>query len=116
MNGVGEFLRLREIWGGSLAPQNTGVRRVSKTPRDSGVDAATILIKAFRCALAIDEFAVTRVRVGQQQASRVGVRASDENRRHSANVRSKTRGDELLDEFTGRHHDLATQMPAFFRG
>jgi len=50
------------------------------------------LIKAFDRALAIDKFAVPRVGVGQEQARAVGVRARDENRRHTRNVRREARG------------------------
>src|SRR5260370_20773008 len=98
---------------GRFAPQHIRIGRVSQTACNGYINPATVLRKTFRRALPINEFAVTWIGVGKQEAGGIGIRARDENRGHAAYVRSKTRSDKFLDKFTCRHHNFAAQMSTF---
>ncbi len=107
MNGVGKCLRFREIGRGRFAPQHVNVRRIGQATRDGRFDPPAELIEAFGRAFAVNEFAVARIRVGEQQSGGIGVGARDENRRHAADVGGQPRSDEFLDELARGHHNFA---------
>src|SRR6266481_5842702 len=101
---------------GGFAPDHVRIRRVSQAARNCRVNAAAKLVEAFGSALSVDEFAVARVGVGKQEARRIRVRACNQNRWHTTNVRGKACSDELLNEFANRHDYFSAQMAALLRG
>src|SRR5258707_7323096 len=100
------------MWRRGIAPQHVRIRSVGQAARDGCVNAAAELVEAFGGALAMDELAVARVGIRQEQTSGISVRARNENRGHAANIGGQPRGGELFDEFAKWHNDLAAQMPA----
>ena len=116
VNRFGEFARLAQMWLGSLAPQQVGVRSIRNSARDGGFQAAPDLVEAFRSALAGNEFMVARIDVGRQQVGAVRVGARHDHGRHAHHVRRQARRDQLLNAFHRGNQNFSAEVSALFRG
>ena len=112
VHGVGELLRFRERGVRGLAPDQIGVRRVRDGARDRGVDAALRVEEALVRALARDERPVGRIDVARDQRRGIGIRASDDQRRHTHQVGRESRRHEVADRRLRRDQHLTAEVAA----
>src|ERR1019366_1689325 len=112
---LSELLRLNEVGGARLAPDEVRVGRVGKATGDRRVGAVLDPVEALGRALArLDERAVALVDVARQELRAVGVGARDEERRHVRYVGREARRDECADESARGDEHLAAHVSAFF--
>ena len=119
MDGFGKLARLVEIRMRCFPPQHVCVTRKRQSALDAMRQAGTGLepVKAFRGALAGDEFAIAFVDIRGNQPRAFGIRARDDKNRYAANVGRKSCGDQIALVRGGRDKHLAAQMAALlFRG
>src|SRR6266478_8442685 len=67
VNGVGELPRLGKVRCRGFAPKHVGIGRIRQAASNGCIDAPVELEEAFWRALAVNELAVARVSIGEEQ-------------------------------------------------
>src|SRR5215472_3453637 len=113
MDALGKTTSFIDIGLRSFAPEHVNIGRVNQSASNGSVQASFISEEAIVGAFAGQELNVADVAVTGEQLGAVGVSAGDQHRRNAADVRSKTRRNQLLHKFLRRYQDFAAQVSAF---